>query len=268
MNYSITEIQNERKYMEDRTLVFELFNNIWIYCIFDGHNGHHVAEYLKYNIFRLFKSNMSEELLNNKTDINIHFLKMIIKDIFFKIDREIYEYLYSTKDQFKERFQSYMEIGSCSLICIVTHNAIYSINLGDSRALLVFDDFNVKALTVDHKACFFREQGLIIANGGNIECDRVEGCLAVTRAFGDFSLKKYLLIEPEITITERHINQKYIIIASDGLWDVIENHEMSTIIKNVENDELSPQELSNFICDTAIERKSIDNISCIIVELK
>lgn len=268
MNYGITEIQNTRTYMEDRTLVFELFNNIWVYCIFDGHNGQHVADYLKYNIFRLFRSNLAEDLLNERTDINLHFLKKIIKDIFLKLDKEIYDYLFSLKDQFRERFQSYMEIGSCSVICIVTHNTIYSINLGDSRILLINDDFKEKALTIDHKACFFREQRLIIANGGYIECGRVNGCLAVTRAFADFCFKNFLLNDPEITITERQVDQKYIIIASDGLWDVIENNELSAIIKNVEKDELSIQELCNFICETAVERKSSDNISCIIVELK
>jgi serine/threonine protein phosphatase PrpC len=55
----------------------------------------------------------------------------------------------------------------------------------------------------------------------------VLGILAVGRAFGDASLKppvqghKSLTAEPEITVYQPSSNDTFIIMATDGLWDVL-----------------------------------------------
>jgi serine/threonine protein phosphatase PrpC len=64
-----------------------------------------------------------------------------------------------------------------------------------------------------------------VRNGGGIVMDnRVGGSLAITRAFGDHSLKKDgVIAKPSVN---RHILRsfdKYLVIASDGVWDTIED---------------------------------------------
>ncbi len=52
---------------------------------------------------------------------------------------------------------------------------------------------------------------------------RVQGILAVTRAFGDGDFKKYgVCAQPYISKTEIRLIHKYLIVASDGLWDVFD----------------------------------------------
>lgn len=52
--------------------------------------------------------------------------------------------------------------------------------------------------------------------------DRLDGTLAVSRAFGDFEFKsRGLISEPDLVRIElKHIH-KWLIVASDGLWDVV-----------------------------------------------
>jgi protein phosphatase 1L len=51
---------------------------------------------------------------------------------------------------------------------------------------------------------------------------RIQGHLAVTRSFGDFSLKKFIICEPEITEYCVKKEDMFLILATDGLWDVNE----------------------------------------------
>ena len=52
---------------------------------------------------------------------------------------------------------------------------------------------------------------------------RVLGVLATSRAIGDNYLKPYVSSEPEVTVTERIEEDEFMILASDGLWDVVTN---------------------------------------------
>jgi hypothetical protein len=59
---------------------------------------------------------------------------------------------------------------------------------------------------------------------------RVEGVLAVSRAIGDVNLKPYVTCDPEITTHALTPDDQYLILASDGLWDVMSNEEVGTFI--------------------------------------
>jgi serine/threonine protein phosphatase PrpC len=57
---------------------------------------------------------------------------------------------------------------------------------------------------------------------GIMFADRLGGVLAVTRAFGDHSLSDQgLVCTPFVTRIELRVIHKWLIVASDGLWDVI-----------------------------------------------
>ncbi|RLM61621.1 putative protein phosphatase 2C 37 [Panicum miliaceum] len=70
------------------------------------------------------------------------------------------------------------------------------------------------------------ELARIEAAGGRvvyINGHRVRGILAMSRALGDRMLRPEVIAEPEITITDRTPEDQCLILASDGMWDVIPN---------------------------------------------
>ena len=69
---------------------------------------------------------------------------------------------------------------------------------------------------------------------------RVMGKLAVSKAFGNNSLKKYLTSEPDITIYKRTPDDIGLVIATDGLWNVKNNKYFKII---------SPSSVAKLIAD-------------------
>jgi serine/threonine protein phosphatase PrpC len=51
----------------------------------------------------------------------------------------------------------------------------------------------------------------------------VEGVLAVTRAFGNNSMKPVIMAEPDVVTHVLTASDDFLIIASDGVWDMISN---------------------------------------------
>lgn len=53
----------------------------------------------------------------------------------------------------------------------------------------------------------------------------MNGILGVARAFGDFELEEYITCVPDVFKLSRNIfEDKYLVVACDGLWDVVEDH--------------------------------------------
>uniref|UniRef100_A0A915P9E0 protein-serine/threonine phosphatase n=1 Tax=Meloidogyne floridensis TaxID=298350 RepID=A0A915P9E0_9BILA len=90
-------------------------------------------------------------------------------------------------------------------------------------------------LSIDHKPSNEEESKRIFAAGGWVEFNRVNGNLALSRALGDFAFKtnknlsareQIVTACPEVetcTITEEH---EFIILACDGIWDVMTSQEV------------------------------------------
>ncbi|OVA03011.1 Protein phosphatase 2C (PP2C)-like domain [Macleaya cordata] len=93
---------------------------------------------------------------------------------------------------------------------------------------------------------------------------RVDGQLAVARAFGDKSLKRHLTSEPDITVEMIEDDTELIILACDGLWKVMSNQEAVDSIRNTKDAQAAAKHLT----EEAVSRKSKDVISCIVVSNK
>jgi len=59
---------------------------------------------------------------------------------------------------------------------------------------------------------------------------RVEGILAVSRAIGDIALQPYVTAEPEIMEKTIGSEDEYLILASDGVWDVMSNEDVARFV--------------------------------------
>lgn len=73
--------------------------------------------------------------------------------------------------------------------------------------------------------------------GGGFFFNRVGGVLAVSRAIGDHVLRDQgVIANPFINKLELRLIHKWIIVASDGLWDVMTenvNNLMNSFLKDV-----------------------------------
>lgn len=96
---------------------------------------------------------------------------------------------------------------------------LYVANIGDTRAILSKSG-TAERLTIDDKCDNQDEVARIKSANGLILQQRVGGVLAVTRAFGDHSLKASGLIStPHMVKYTLKPFDKFLIIASDGVWD-------------------------------------------------
>ncbi|KAK7811965.1 putative protein phosphatase 2c 9 [Quercus suber] len=93
---------------------------------------------------------------------------------------------------------------------------------------------------------------------------RVNGQLAVSRAFGDKSLKSHLRSDPDIQETLVDANTELLILASDGLWKVMPNQEAVDIARRIKD----PQKAAKQLTAEALKRDSKDDISCVVVRFK
>lgn len=92
--------------------------------------------------------------------------------------------------------------------------------------------------------------------------NRVGGVLAVTRAFGDHSLKDSGLIAvPHIVKYTLKPFDKFLVIASDGVWDELSDQDSINYCK----DECSTKQIASQIVKASLQKGSKDNISAIVL---
>ena len=258
ISYSYSENQNleHRKEMEDFHYIKAVLNKklcCSYFGLFDGHSGKEVGIYLMENLHKI----ISQEIKSNKVE-NSDNIKKIIKNSFEKIDQEI------NNQNFKN------ETGSTGTVLLLykdinskTGKSLICANVGDSKAYLIKKN-EIKIITRDHKCSDAEEVKRIRDSGGIVFRERVFGTLMLTRSFGDKEMKKYgVLSTPDIFCQNIEEDDLFVIIASDGVWDVIEENE----VLKFSQDKISSNEFSNKIINLAKERDTHDNISCIVVKL-
>eukprot|EP00899_Mesostigma_viride_P020482 jgi/Mesvir1/28435/Mv15858-RA.2 len=124
--------------------------------------------------------------------------------------------------------------GTTANVAIVGPRQLIVANCGDSRAVLCRSGTAVP-LSLDHKPDRADEAARIAAAGGHVlyfNGYRVLGVLAMSRAIGDVSLKPYVIPEPEVTVVDREEGDEFLILATDGLWDVVSNQEACDLARS------------------------------------
>ncbi|KAF3945829.1 hypothetical protein CMV_027836 [Castanea mollissima] len=84
----------------------------------------------------------------------------------------------------------------------------------------------------------------------------------MSRAFGNRMLKQFVVAEPEIQDQEIDEEFELLVLASDGLWDVVPNDDAVSLALTEEEPEAAARKLT----ETAFTRGSADNITCIVVK--
>ncbi|XP_019160748.1 PREDICTED: probable protein phosphatase 2C 58 isoform X1 [Ipomoea nil] len=225
--------------------------DLGLYAIFDGHSGRKVAQYLHTHLFH----NILKEVIIIEPDFWEN-PASALKRAYKKTDNEILKNVVGARG------------GSTAVTAIlINQKQLVVANVGDSRAVLCRNG-EVKQITVDHDPLKRKEKKMVESKGGFVSekpgnIPRVDGQLAMTRAFGDAKLKEHITVEPDVTIEKIDKETEFIVLASDGLWKVTSNEEVADCIREMKSGQKAAEEL----IEEALLRGSKDDISCVVVKL-
>ncbi|KAH8494343.1 hypothetical protein H0E87_020923 [Populus deltoides] len=221
-------------------------NELGLFAIFDGHLSHIIPDYLRSHLF-----------------------DTILKEPNFWTEPEnAMRRAYRITDTIiLEKAGDLGRGGSTAVTAILINcQKLVVANVGDSRVVMCKNGV-AKQLSVDHEPSTEREDienrgGFVSTFPGDVP--RVDGQLAVARAFGDKNLKEHLSSEPDVAMEMIDDDADCIILASDGLWKVMSNQEAVDTIKNIKDARSAAKRLT----EEALNRRSSDDISCVVVKFQ
>lgn len=225
---SFAEDMNEdyRSHMEDGHAVVspllqqgkESSDQWGFYAVYDGHGGSDEMKYCEANLHKAVAVELRKLRSMDRSSVRGAFTAA-----FRKVDGDL-EKLGSSNS-------------GCTATAAIARRLpeggveLHVANVGDSRALLV-GAFGNRRLTVDHRTDDASELERVKSEGGFVLHRRVGGVLSVTRALGDHFLKPGVSCDPDVSTYGGGAPDETValVIASDGLWDTLQDDEVNEII--------------------------------------
>ncbi|XP_022742739.1 probable protein phosphatase 2C 68 [Durio zibethinus] len=220
--------------------------------VYDGHGGpdasRFISDHLFQNLIRLAQANgtISEDILRSAFSATEDgFLTLVRRTCGIK--------------------PLIAAIGSCCLVGVIWRGTLYVANLGDSRAVIGYlgrsNKIVAEQLTRDHNASMEEvrqelrslhpdDSHIVVMKHG---VWRIKGIIQVSRSIGDAYLKRpefsvdpsfprfhlsepicrpVLTAEPSLCSRVLRPNDKFLIFASDGLWEHLTNQQAVEIVYN------------------------------------
>ena len=256
--------------------------NLSFYGVCDGHgdDGHLISKFISTSLPYF----IYEELKKNTIYNNINsYISKIFENVFLQLNS-----LLINNKEINSAFS-----GTTCISLLLCSNQIISCNLGDSRAIkgqLINNKWSFELLSRDHKPNEPDEMKRIKENKGIIkpyidENGEVNGPdriwlpnqtypgIAMSRSFGDQVAAQIGVVAiPEILFFPYIEEDKFIIIASDGLWEYVSNQEVVDIVGKYYNKNDCDNAIKE-LYETAFERWRnnnifIDDISIILIYLE
>ncbi|KAJ3694690.1 hypothetical protein LUZ60_000067 [Juncus effusus] len=232
--------------------------NVFAFGIFDGHRGAAAAEFSARAVPSFLqqsshKSSPSDALIEAFVNTDAAFRAKL-----------------SVERKSKSKFQKDSWHPGCTAItALVVGEKLLVANAGDCRAVLNRAG-RPFLMSKDHVASCEDERTRVTKEGMDVKWQvdtwRVgPAALQVTRSIGDDDLKPAVTARPEIIETTLSCDDEFLVMASDGLWDVMTNEDVISIIKDTVKD---PGMCSKRLATEAAERGSKDNITVIVVFLR
>eukprot|EP00747_Dinoflagellata_sp_TGD_P045998 gnl/TRDRNA2_/TRDRNA2_144178_c0_seq1.p1 gnl/TRDRNA2_/TRDRNA2_144178_c0~~gnl/TRDRNA2_/TRDRNA2_144178_c0_seq1.p1 ORF type:complete len:310 (+),score=53.94 gnl/TRDRNA2_/TRDRNA2_144178_c0_seq1:70-930(+) len=260
--------------------------------IFDGHNGGHAAAFLRERLL----PEVSKRLVSCGTEAETESpARQVFLDAFKVVESEL---LQGASETFSDG-------STACVVAAIGGQSLLTGNCGDTRAVLVSAAERqprraapeVVRLTVDHKIDG-AEKARIEAAGG--KCMNVKGCwrvvighlgLAVSRSFGDLKFKHgqklprgeaLILCTPHVAVRALNPRDECVIIASDGLWDVVDDEHAAKVVRETlrgmgaMGEELAyvpwtidrANKCAKALVDAAVALRTTDNISVMVLGLR
>jgi serine/threonine protein phosphatase PrpC len=262
LEYSFREDQNidSQIAMEDKSKSIENFNNNKnqiLFELFDGHGGEDISNFLQQNFVIIYKN--------------------YLENFNYDIPKSLTHAFKEADETIKESLTNLEGMGSTgTIVHILWENditlVVYTGNVGDSRVSLISKNHIIR-LSYDHRMSDQKEKERIIQSGLEIINDRIGGELMLTRVFGDYEFKsisdkkKGVICEPFLSKIKIDLNIKnqFLILASDGIWDLISEKEIQQMIGG--NSYINSEKLCAMIIKKALDKDSWDNMSIFAIKL-
>eukprot|EP00005_Dracoamoeba_jomungandri_P005332 CAMPEP_0174251742 /NCGR_PEP_ID=MMETSP0439-20130205/1469_1 /TAXON_ID=0 /ORGANISM="Stereomyxa ramosa, Strain Chinc5" /LENGTH=371 /DNA_ID=CAMNT_0015332141 /DNA_START=1 /DNA_END=1116 /DNA_ORIENTATION=- len=241
--------------------------------VFDGHGGDTASEYVQSNLHNLFAA----KIKNSSEPIDY---AQCLRESFLQVEEEWLAKVSSSLDS----------SGTTAAVAVVIDDELIVGNVGDSEIVICTEDTQAHTLSeLHHPKKNENEKQRVQDVGGRLFMDRVGHpvfnpsvmSIAVSRAIGDYGYKAKeltmgknsgLIADPFIDQVTLTTNHRFIIIACDGLWDVMTAQEAADFVM-----EHYPQtgkgkvtfqkcqEVVDSLVQTAYEKGSTDNITALLV---
>merc|ERR1719482_1848466 len=271
-----------KKTLQDRYVADEAMEELGVYFgVFDGHGGTQVADQCAKQLHKNIMANFRQKQVQPAS--RDEKIRAALKEAFLQTDKEILAVAERKK---------YELVGSTVVAALLHGNPklgtalrLVVANLGDSRAVLcragqaVAASDDHKPTRIDEKKRVERAGGLVLQvrgawrvaastnpNSMSKAARREYQGLAMTRSFGDLYFKTPVLLssaEPEIQIIPLTDKDLFMVLATDGILDVLTNQEVVDLaIKHWED----PDEAAKNIVRTAYKKGSEDNLTALVIQ--
>lgn len=229
------------------------------YAVFDGHGGAEAAAYVKRNAMKLL---FEDTHLPEASEIDDSFLKQLEnshRKAFLRADLAL-----------ANEPSVSSSCGTTALTALVLGRHLLVENIGDCRAVLCKRGTAVE-MSQDHKPSFVPEQKRVEELGGSILGGYLNGDLSVTRALGDWDMKlrkgsgSSLIAEPDIRREILTEEDEFLIIACDGIWDVMPSQYAVSLVRQGLRRHSDPQQCARELVMDALRLNTSDNVTVIVV---
>lgn len=265
-----TSIQGSRPHMEDTyQVVRDLTGDgkVKYFAVFDGHGGPKASKFAAERLHLILAKH--KDLLSDPHKALTESLE--------ELDARWLEKANLGQRDWSGSLVGGYDDGSTAVVVIVIGGMVYCANTGDSRCVMGVSNTSpgesCVEMSEDHKPNRSDERKRIEAAGGRVHFIgtwRVEGILAVSRAIGDRRLKKWVIATPDIKSKRVSAqDDAFLILASDGLWDVLSSSDAVRFVQKIRND--NPKDFvvkaANELTIHSFTKGSLDNITTLIVDL-
>ncbi|KAF4692249.1 hypothetical protein FOZ60_013786 [Perkinsus olseni] len=255
--------------MEDTSMCVP-FSGGGAFGVFDGHGGAGAAEFIKdymRNVIlrSLDSSRDKEDTLSRSYSLTEEALESFLCETEMPKLRAYFDDDFEDDDEYP-----LMTSGSTACVCLVDEStspgSLAVANAGDCRAVLCRRGEAID-LTRDHnlKSCTEDERRRVAPYLQSASSEYLGG-LAVTRSLGDLrassgSKNAGQIAEPEITSMPLEKDDEFIILATDGLFDVVSSKTaVETVRRHMLGRQATPATAARYLIDRAIARHAADNI--------
>lgn len=276
--------QGKRSGMEDTVDAQSAFGETAgseFYAVYDGHGGVECADYVRTRLPEALLSQQS--LRDGGSEIEASLQQAFLKTDAGALQRLLPDRLPTSAPESREvgerdgEAAAMMELSSGTVACValILGGTVHVANLGDSRAAICYDEGVCKSLTTDHTPKANEgESNRLQAAGIEVSSDGyIHSHLAVSRALGDLDLKTRskcagLLATPDITRAEITAEAEFLLVASDGVWEVMTTEEACKRVRRSLRAAGNPKQAAEALAKEALAKESSDNIGVVVVMFK
>jgi serine/threonine protein phosphatase PrpC len=265
-------------------------------AVLDGHAGEGAAQYVSQQLLdfilqtKQFQQYLRSDKVARTLDAAVDILSAALVQAYVDIDAAYRVYPQGDTS------------GSTAVCALITPSHILCANVGDSRCVVGTTDGKVIAMSEDHKPTIKEENARIENAGGFVMVGRVNGELAMSRAIGDYQYKQNAKLGPadqmvscypDIAVHRRGPTDDLLVLACDGVWDVMTNVEAISFLQeslldddnddtgaaaarkvkkrkdelSKRKDDLTAFEYAEALVEAAFAEGSTDNISAVVMKL-